>query len=301
MNARLSLLLLVVLAPALGLGGCTDVRVPVQFYGLCGFPDALTCDPPAGKCVKYQNGQLYLHYQSRDSLDMVAEFHNQRPNNADTDSGAVNTADAMITEYRYTFSASPPVRLAPLSLPYMTTPIGPGGTATVWVPVIPISTVAELRATAGYQGYISVEITARGQFGDGSTFEAKGITIPVWVIASAPAPYTCPDPAVTPTFCPSEYQTHSVSCGSAGAAGTFVLGGTITGLTGNGLVLATPGFPNLTVTAGSTSFAFPSNLSDGAAYDITIQTQPAGQTCTINGGTGTVAGGAPAGITITCI
>lgn len=298
MNTRLSPLLVVL---TLGLGGCKDDLVPVEFYGLCGFAQSGACQPPAGKCTTYQNGQLYLFYENRDSLDMVAEMHNQRPNNASTASGGVNSANAQITEYRFKFSASPPVALSSRTVPYLTTPIGADGTSTLWIPVIPFETVAELRAAVGYQGHISVEVTPRGRFGDGSTFEVKGITIPVQVYTGAPAPFVCPDPTAVPSYCPSEFQTNSVDCSGGASTATFVLGGTISGLTGAGLVLATPGLPNLPVTAGSTTFAFAANLADAAAYNITVQTQPAGQTCTVTNGTGTVSGAAPAGITITCV
>jgi hypothetical protein len=296
MNTRLLPLLLV-----LALGGCIDNRIPVEFYGLCGFDDAKTCLPPAGKCTTYQNGQLYLFYEQASSLDMVGELHNQRPDNSSQLGGAVNTANARITEYRFTFSASPPLALSAQTLPYMSTPIPANGTATVWVPVLPPVTVMELRAAVGYSGNISVQMTPRGQYGDGTTFEVVGMTFPVQVFAGAPTTYTCPDPTAVPAFCPNEFQTHSLSCGSTTAAGTFDLAGTITGLIGSGLILVSPGLPGLPISAGSTSFTFATKLPDGGAYDITIQSQPAGQTCTVNGGTGTVSGSAPAGITITCV
>jgi hypothetical protein len=297
MNARLSTLLFVLV-----LGGCLDNRVPIEFYGLCGFPtDANTCLAPAGKCATYQNGQLYLYYEQLSSLDMVAELHNQRPDNSSNLDGRSNTANGRITEYRFKFSASPPLPLSARTLPYLSTPIPANGTSTVWVPVLPFETVAELRAAVGYNGYISVEITPRGQYGDGTTFEVAGMTFPVQVYSGVPPTDTCSDPADTLVTCPSPFQTHSSACGAVAAATTFALSGTVIGLTGSGLVLANPGLPSLPVTPGSTTFQFSTNLPDGTAYNITIQTQPSGQTCTVTGGSGTVAGSAPAGITIRCI
>jgi hypothetical protein len=297
MNTRLSPLVLL-----LALGGCVDDRVPVEFYGLCGFPDdAKVCLAPAGKCGTYQNGQLYLYYENASSLDMVAELHNQRLSNGDASIGSVNTANAQITEYAYKFSASPPLALSELTMPYMATPIPANGTATLWVSVLPPATVTQLRAAVGYGGFISVQITPRGKYGDDTSFEVAGMTFPVQVFPGVPAAATCPNPADTMYSCPSEFQTHSFSCTAATASTSFDLAGTITGLTGAGLILASPGLTNLPVTAGSTTFQFPTQLPDGSAYNITVQTQPAGQTCTVTSGSGTVSGSAPAGITITCI
>ena len=69
---------------------------------------------------------------------------------------------------------------------------------------------------------------------------------------------------------------------------TFTIGGTVSGLTGTGLVLQDNGGNNLTVTANG-SFTFSTALTSGAAYDVTVLTQPSGpaQTCTVTDGTGT--------------
>jgi len=64
------------------------------------------------------------------------------------------------------------------------------------------------------------------------------------------------------------------------------LGGTVTGLTGKGLVLANgadtaPVLPSATPGA-SVSFLFPSTVGDGYPYGVTVLVQPAGQTCAIS-------------------
>ena len=69
---------------------------------------------------------------------------------------------------------------------------------------------------------------------------------------------------------------------------TFTLGGTIAGLGANtGLVLANGG-TTLAVTASATSFSFPTPLTSGTAYAVSVQSSPAGLTCTVAGGTGTL-------------
>lgn len=66
------------------------------------------------------------------------------------------------------------------------------------------------------------------------------------------------------------------------------IGGTLSGL-GDGLrvVLQNNNADNLTLTANGT-FTFPTGLASGAAYAVTVLTQPVGQTCNVSGGTGTV-------------
>jgi hypothetical protein len=65
------------------------------------------------------------------------------------------------------------------------------------------------------------------------------------------------------------------------------LGGTVANLTGSGLVLAN-GNSTVAVDAGSTAFTFSSKLAPGLAYGVTVLTQPAGQTCTVANGAGTM-------------
>ena len=66
------------------------------------------------------------------------------------------------------------------------------------------------------------------------------------------------------------------------------IGGTVTGLSGAGLVLQDNGGNNLTVTADGT-FTFSTAIDSGDAYDVTVLTQPSkpAQTCTVTDGSGT--------------
>src|SRR5580704_7116816 len=96
-------------------------------------------------------------------------------------------------------------------------------------------------------------------------------------------------------------QSCSVSAGSGTAAanitniqitcGTVVtVGGTVSGLTGTGLVLLDNGGDPLTVTGtGMVNFTFATPLSTGVQYAVTVGTQPSNpaQTCTVSNGSGT--------------
>lgn len=90
---------------------------------------------------------------------------------------------------------------------------------------------------------------------------------------------------------------------------SYDLGGTITGLDSDGLVLIN-GSQRVTVPAGATSFTmtkFKANgeyelgrVPDGAPYGITVLTQPAGRTCTVANGTGTMGSAAVTNVAVTC-
>ncbi len=82
-----------------------------------------------------------------------------------------------------------------------------------------------------------------------------------------------------------------VGCGSGSNStppppATYTIGGTITGLTGTGLVLQDNGGNNLTVSANATTFTFSTAITSGGAYAVTVLTQPSTQSCTVTGGSG---------------
>jgi alpha-tubulin suppressor-like RCC1 family protein len=88
------------------------------------------------------------------------------------------------------------------------------------------------------------------------------------------------------------------------AAVTFApgrsLGGTVAGLVTDGLVLSSPGLPELAVAAGATTFTFGSPLPEGARYAVTARGRAARQVCQVTGGAGTVGVGDIAGIEVNC-
>ena len=69
---------------------------------------------------------------------------------------------------------------------------------------------------------------------------------------------------------------------------TYTIGGTVSGLTGAGLVLQNNGGDNLTMSANAAAFTFATALAAAAPYAVTVQSQPAGQTCTVTSGSGNV-------------
>jgi hypothetical protein len=80
---------------------------------------------------------------------------------------------------------------------------------------------------------------------------------------------------------------------------SYPLGGSISGLTASGLVLAN-GTDTFTVGINATSFTMPTDVAYGSPYAVTVQTQPAGLTCTVSNGTSTMPAGAVTGVSVTC-
>jgi hypothetical protein len=90
----------------------------------------------------------------------------------------------------------------------------------------------------------------------------------------------------------------------------YDLGGTITGLDSDGLVLIN-GSDRVAVKAGATSFTFTratgdgpypyGKVGDGYPYGVTVLTQPAGRTCAVTNGVGTMGAGANNSVVVTCV
>ncbi len=80
---------------------------------------------------------------------------------------------------------------------------------------------------------------------------------------------------------------------------THTIGGTVSGLTGTGLVLRNNGGDNRAVTADG-AFTFATAIGDGAPYSVTLLTQPSGQTCTVQNGSGT-ANATVTNVAVSCV
>ncbi len=87
--------------------------------------------------------------------------------------------------------------------------------------------------------------------------------------------------------------------GTGGGSGTtYTVGGSVSGLTGS-VVLQDNGGDNLTLSSNG-SFTFATALAGGAAYNVTVQSSPAGQSCTVASGAGTIASANVTSVTVSC-
>jgi hypothetical protein len=80
---------------------------------------------------------------------------------------------------------------------------------------------------------------------------------------------------------------------------SFSLGGTISGLTAAGLVLAN-GAATVSPAAAATSFTFPTSLVTAASFNVTVATQPSGQTCTVSNGQGVILTSSVDNVVVAC-
>ena len=115
-------------------------------------------------------------------------------------------------------------------------------------------------------------------------------------VATQPAGQTCTIAGASGSVSGANVTSVTVTCA---ATAKFTIGGSVSGLTGT-LKLADNATDTLTVTTNGT-FVFATSLATGAAYAVTIVTQPSGQTCSVMGGSGTVAGANVASVAITCV
>lgn len=84
-------------------------------------------------------------------------------------------------------------------------------------------------------------------------------------------------------------------------AGTYTVGGTVTGLMGSGLVLNGFGTREVTVNENG-PFTFEDRWPDGLPYDVVVTSQPTGpsQVCSVANGSGTVQGANVTDVLVTC-
>ena len=94
------------------------------------------------------------------------------------------------------------------------------------------------------------------------------------------------------------YSSNQLDNWSGGNVTTYPIGGTVSGLSGT-VVLQDNGGDDLSVSA-SGAFTFATALSAGSAYNVTVKTNPAGQTCSVANGSGTVGSAGVTNVAVTC-
>jgi hypothetical protein len=110
----------------------------------------------------------------------------------------------------------------------------------------------------------------------------------------APTDYTCAIANGYGTAGLSDTTIIAVTC-----APNSSLGGTISGAKGD-VVLAN-GATQVTIAQGATTWAFGTKVSQNISYGVTVLSAPAGQTCTVTNGTGTMGVTAVNNVVVTCI
>jgi len=131
-----------------------------------------------------------------------------------------------------------------------------------------------------------------------TTVLASGVTYAVNVLAQPTTPsQTCSVTNGSGTVASANVTSISVSC----TTNSFTVGGTVSALIGAGLVLRNNGGNDLPI-GGNGAFTFSTPISSGAAYAVTVSTQPNGpaQTCTVTSGSGTVGAANVTSVGLSC-
>ena len=94
------------------------------------------------------------------------------------------------------------------------------------------------------------------------------------------------------------------ACGGGGttppSTSTYTIGGTVSGLSsGASVVLLDNGGDSLKLTANG-AFTFATPLAGGAAYAVTVGTQPSSEICTVSSGSGTVGTANVTSVVVSC-
>ncbi len=87
--------------------------------------------------------------------------------------------------------------------------------------------------------------------------------------------------------------------GSTGWTEHYTVGGTVSGLTGTGLVLQNNGTDDVNISSNGV-FTFPTALADGEIYHVTVLSPPSGQAVSITNGTGTISGADVTNVSVMC-
>jgi len=115
-------------------------------------------------------------------------------------------------------------------------------------------------------------------------------------VATQPSGLMCTVSGGTGTMPANNVNNVAVTC----SVQSYTLGGSISGLTVAGLVLANSDGDSLTVLANATNFVFPTPLALAAPYSVTVTTQPNGWICTVSAGMGNMPAANVTGVQVTC-
>jgi hypothetical protein len=125
-------------------------------------------------------------------------------------------------------------------------------------------------------------------------------------VGTQPAGQTCEVAKGTGTITSASVTDVSVTCSDdpppppppPPPASEYTVGGTVSGLSGT-VGLLNNGGDDLSISSNG-GFTFVTSLVDGASYAVTVGTQPAGQTCEVSNGTGTIASANVTDISVNC-
>jgi hypothetical protein len=114
-------------------------------------------------------------------------------------------------------------------------------------------------------------------------------------VQDTPAGLTCSVAAGTGTFGAANVTDVVVTCSDQ----SYALGGTVSGLTAAGLVLAN-GRDTVQVLAHAAVFVLPAAVRFSSRYSVIVATQPTGLTCIVSNGSGQMPASNVTNVAVTC-
>ena len=250
---------------------------------------ALTCvanTQTLGGTVSGLLGSLVLQLNGGDSLTITADGPFAFP-----------TAVADTGTYAITLHAQPADQTCVLAH-------GSGIVGTANVTNITVTCVTNAFTTGGAISGLAGTVVLQNNGGDTQSISTDGaFTFPTPVaegspylvtVKTQPADQTCSVTNGSSTMGAARVTNVAVVC----ATNTYSAGGTVSGLAGT-VVLQNNGSDSLVI-AGNGAFSFTTPVAQGGTYSVTVQTQPASQTCTVANGAGTMGGANVTNIAVTC-
>src|SRR6266581_4313909 len=148
--------------------------------------------------------------------------------------------------------------------------------------------------TLRLNGTTNLIVPANAPFTFGAIADGSAYSVAVFV---QPLNQTCTVANGSGTLAGANVTNVAVSC----TTDTHTIGGTVSGLSGTGLVLRNNGGDSLPVSANGT-FTFSTAIASGAAYSVAVLTQPANpsQSCTVTNGSGTVGSANVTNVSVSC-
>jgi len=143
-------------------------------------------------------------------------------------------------------------------------------------------------------GADAMTVSADGQFTFATPVAYNGSY--VVTVATQPAGATCTVSNGNGAGVTADISNVAIICSS----NTYAIGGTVTGLAPSAqLTLDNNGADPLTLTENG-SFTFATQVVDQGSYNVTVGTQPTGETCTVTNGTATNLTQLVSNVTVTC-
>ncbi len=222
-------------------------------------------------------------------------------------SGSVNFATGLVSGASYNVSI-----LTQPSTPTQTCTVsnGSGTVASANITSVTVSCVTNSYSVGGIVSGLSgsglvlqnngagnLAISANGSYPiAASVLSGTAYSVSVLTQPSSPT-QTCTVSNATSTVGGANVTNINVNC----VTNTYTIGGSISGLSGTGMILQNNAGNNLAINTNG-NFTFSTSVASGANYAVTVNVQPStpAQTCSVTNGTGTVTNANISNVTLAC-